>query len=142
MQILSGTIKQYNQQVTNINILLTLAFSVHYKIQLTKGFSMLLLLEKHSKIHCSSEFFNIPWQNDTGYFLERIFRNTEQKVEIKALLALTEINSLQLFRNLYLEKRDSPDWFPLLQEGKCICLTKKERKEKKATSRHLPAHVA
>lgn len=45
---------------SNINISSILAFCVHCKIWLTKGFSMLFLLGKHSKIQCSSEFCNIP----------------------------------------------------------------------------------
>lgn len=89
---------------------------------------MLFLLRKHSKIKCSSEFLNIPQQVDTGYFLVRIFRNTEQKVEIKALPAMTEINSLQLFRERVISERGTQVTSFKLSSRRKMYLFKKKKK--------------
>lgn len=123
----------------NINLSPMLAFCAHCNIQLTKGFSVPFLLGKHSNIQCSSEFCNIPQQVDTGYFPERIFHNTEQKVEIKALPALTEINSLQLFRELVAQKEGLSCIVQPLSSRRKMCLGKK--KEKPQASTYQPTEL-
>ena len=63
----------------------------------------------------------------------RIFRNTEQKVEIKALPAMTEINSLQLFRERVISERGTQVTSFKLSSRRKMYLFKKKKKSHKQT---------